>query len=58
MLENIAFPLRELKLLPEALIRDAALVKLQMVGLGPEHANKSPSSLSGCLRPHWWPGGG
>jgi phospholipid/cholesterol/gamma-HCH transport system ATP-binding protein len=49
VLENIAFPLRELKLLPEALIRDAALVKLQMVGLGPEHANKSPSSLSGGM---------
>ena len=49
VLENIAFPLRELKLLPDALIRDAALVKLQMVGLGPEHANKSPSALSGGM---------
>ena len=49
VLENIAFPLRELKLLPDDLIRDAALVKLQMVGLGPEHANKSPSELSGGM---------
>jgi phospholipid/cholesterol/gamma-HCH transport system ATP-binding protein len=49
VLENIAFPLRELKLLPDDLIRDAALVKLQMVGLGPEHAGKRPSDLSGGM---------
>ena len=49
VLENIAFPLRELKLLPDELIRDAALVKLQMVGLAPQHANKSPSELSGGM---------
>jgi len=49
VLENIAFPLRELKLLPDELIRHAALVKLQMVGLEPQHANKSPSDLSGGM---------
>ena len=49
VLENIAFPLRELKTLPDALVRDAALVKLQMVGLGPEHATKMPSDLSGGM---------
>jgi phospholipid/cholesterol/gamma-HCH transport system ATP-binding protein len=49
VLENIAFPLRELKLLPDALIRNAALVKLQMVGLEPRHANKSPADLSGGM---------
>ncbi|WP_038210725.1 ABC transporter ATP-binding protein [Xenophilus azovorans] len=49
VLDNIALPLRELKLLPEELIRDAALVKLQMVGLAPEHANKMPSDLSGGM---------
>jgi phospholipid/cholesterol/gamma-HCH transport system ATP-binding protein len=49
VLENIAFPLRELRLLPDDLIRDAALVKLQMVGLKPEHANRSPSDLSGGM---------
>ncbi|RDI29326.1 ABC transporter ATP-binding protein [Pseudacidovorax intermedius] len=49
VLENIAFPLRELKLLPDELIRDAALVKLQMVGLGPEHAHKMPANLSGGM---------
>ncbi len=49
VLDNIAFPLRELKLLPDDLIRDAALVKLQMVGLDPQHATKSPSDLSGGM---------
>lgn len=49
VLENIAFPLRELRSLPAPLIRDAALVKLQMVGLGPEHAHKMPSDLSGGM---------
>jgi ABC-type transporter Mla maintaining outer membrane lipid asymmetry ATPase subunit MlaF len=36
--DNIAQPMRELRALPEDLIRDAVLLKLQMVGLGPEHA--------------------
>jgi phospholipid/cholesterol/gamma-HCH transport system ATP-binding protein len=49
VLENIAFPLRELKTLPEALIYEAAMVKLQMVGLAPEHADKMPSDLSGGM---------
>jgi phospholipid/cholesterol/gamma-HCH transport system ATP-binding protein len=49
VLENIAFPLRELKTLPDDLIRDAALVKLQMVGLDVKHANKAPSDLSGGM---------
>ena len=49
VLENIAFPLRELKVLPPSLIRDTAMVKLQMVGLGPEVADKMPSDLSGGM---------
>jgi phospholipid/cholesterol/gamma-HCH transport system ATP-binding protein len=49
VLENIAFPLRELKTLPSALIYEAAMVKLQMVGLAPEHADKMPSDLSGGM---------
>lgn len=49
VLENIAFPLRELGRLPEDLVRDTALVKLQMVGLGPQHANKMPADLSGGM---------
>jgi phospholipid/cholesterol/gamma-HCH transport system ATP-binding protein len=49
VLDNIAFPLRELKALPEDLIRDAALVKLQMVGLDARQASKSPSDLAGGM---------
>ena len=49
VLENIAFPLRELKTLPRALIYEAAMVKLQMVGLGPDAADKMPSDLSGGM---------
>ena len=49
VLDNIAFPLRELKTLPDSLIADAAMVKLRMVGLGAEHAHKMPSDLSGGM---------
>jgi phospholipid/cholesterol/gamma-HCH transport system ATP-binding protein len=49
VLENIAFPLRELKALPSELIREAALVKLQMVGLSADAAGKMPSDLSGGM---------
>lgn len=49
VLENIAFPLRELGTLPPALVRDAAMVKLQMVGLSPTHAHKMPADLSGGM---------
>ena len=49
VLENIAFPLREMKALPDELIRDAAMVKLQMVGLAPDAADKMPSDLSGGM---------
>jgi phospholipid/cholesterol/gamma-HCH transport system ATP-binding protein len=49
VLENIAFPLRELQSLPDALVRDIAMVKLQMVGLDPSHAHKMPADLSGGM---------
>ena len=49
VLENVAFPLRELRTLPRPLIRDAAMVKLQMVGLKPEDADKMPADLSGGM---------
>ena len=49
VLDNIAFPLRELRNLPEELVRDVALVKLQMVGLSPAQAYKMPSDLSGGM---------
>ena len=47
--DNVAQPLRELHALPEALIRDAVLQKLQMVGLTPADAIKMPSDLSGGM---------
>src|SRR5512140_1835738 len=49
VLENIAFPLRELRTLPSTLVREAAMVKLQMVGLKPEDADKMPADLSGGM---------
>jgi phospholipid/cholesterol/gamma-HCH transport system ATP-binding protein len=49
VLENIAFPLRELRTLPRALVYEAAMVKLQMVGLGPDAADKMPADLSGGM---------
>ncbi len=49
VLDNIAFALREQGTLPEQVVRDAALVKLQMVGLKPEHASRMPSDLSGGM---------
>ena len=49
VLDNIAFALREQGSLPEAVVRDAALVKLQMVGLKPEHATRMPADLSGGM---------
>lgn len=47
--DNVAQPMRELRVLPKALIREAALLKLQMAGIGPEHALKMPSDLSGGM---------
>lgn len=49
VLDNVAFPLRELGTLPDALVDAAALVKLQMVGLKPEHATRMPADLSGGM---------
>ena len=49
VLENIAFPLRELKTLTPTLVREAAMVKLQMVGLKPEDAERMPADLSGGM---------
>jgi len=49
VLDNVAFALREQGTLPDELVRDAALVKLQMVGLKPEHATRMPADLSGGM---------
>ena len=49
VLDNIAFPLRETGALPDELVREAALLKLQMVGLKTTDAHKMPSELSGGM---------
>ncbi|WP_407830758.1 ABC transporter ATP-binding protein [Verminephrobacter eiseniae] len=49
VLDNVAFALREQGTLPADLVRDAALVKLQMVGLQPGHASRMPADLSGGM---------
>ena len=49
VLDNVAFALRELGTLPAALVRDAAMAKLQLVGLKPEHATRMPADLSGGM---------
>jgi phospholipid/cholesterol/gamma-HCH transport system ATP-binding protein len=46
--DNVAFPLREHTKLPEALIRDLVLIKLQAVGLRGAR-NLMPSELSGGM---------
>jgi phospholipid/cholesterol/gamma-HCH transport system ATP-binding protein len=47
--DNVAQPMRELRVLPEALIRDAALLKLQMVDIPPAQAMRMPADLSGGM---------
>ena len=49
VLDNIAFPLGETGTLPDELVREAALLKLQMVGLKATDAHKMPSELSGGM---------
>jgi phospholipid/cholesterol/gamma-HCH transport system ATP-binding protein len=47
--DNVAQPMRELRALPESLVRDAALLKLKMVGIDAEQALKMPADLSGGM---------
>ncbi len=47
--DNVALPMRELRTMPEDLIRDAVLLKLDMVGIDPAQAIKMPSDLSGGM---------
>ena len=49
VLENIAFALRESGTLPADVVRDAAMVKLRLVGLKPEHSTRMPAELSGGM---------
>ena len=47
--DNIAFPLRELHILDEGMIRDLVFMKLAMVELEPRHALLMPAELSGGM---------
>jgi phospholipid/cholesterol/gamma-HCH transport system ATP-binding protein len=47
--ENIQFPMRQFLHLPEALMNEIAMVKLELVGLKPEDALKYPAELSGGM---------
>lgn len=47
--DNVAIRLRELKCFDEGVVRDAVMLKLAMVGIGPQHANKMPADLSGGM---------
>ncbi len=47
--DNIAFPLRELRVLDEATIRKLVMLKLSMVELLPRHAELMPAELSGGM---------
>jgi phospholipid/cholesterol/gamma-HCH transport system ATP-binding protein len=47
--ENLQFPMRQFLRLPEGLMNDLAMVKLEMVGLSPDDAVKYPAELSGGM---------
>lgn len=47
--DNVALPLRELKTVPEPLIGELVMHKLQQVGLAPDDALKLPAELSGGM---------
>ena len=47
--ENIQFPMRQFLDLPEKIMDDLAMVKLELVGLSPNDANKLPAELSGGM---------
>lgn len=46
--DNVAQPMRELRL-PEDLVREAALLKLHMVGIDPAQSLRMPADLSGGM---------
>jgi phospholipid/cholesterol/gamma-HCH transport system ATP-binding protein len=47
--ENVALPLRELRTFDEGLIRETALLRLEIVGLSRSDGNKMPAELSGGM---------
>ena len=50
VLENIMFPMQELTSLNKEFMQTLAMLKLSMVGLPKESANKLPSQLSGGMQ--------
>jgi phospholipid/cholesterol/gamma-HCH transport system ATP-binding protein len=49
VMENIQVPMREYLDLPQAMMDDLARLKIELVGLAPEAAEKFPSELSGGM---------
>jgi len=49
VLENVALPLKELQTFDEDLIRETALLRLEMAGLSRNDGRKMPSELSGGM---------
>ncbi|ABI60453.1 ABC transporter ATP-binding protein [Nitrosomonas eutropha] len=47
--DNIALPMRELRILSETMVRDLVMLKLGMVGVEAQHVHKMPSELSGGM---------
>ncbi|MEZ5766182.1 MAG: ATP-binding cassette domain-containing protein, partial [Xanthobacteraceae bacterium] len=47
--ENIQFPMREYLTMPKSLMDELARLKIELVGLAPEAADKYPSQLSGGM---------
>ncbi|HEX7811497.1 MAG TPA: ATP-binding cassette domain-containing protein [Burkholderiales bacterium] len=47
--DNVALPLRELRSVDEALIRDLVMLKLSLVEIEAEHVTKMPAELSGGM---------
>ncbi|MBA4696815.1 MAG: ATP-binding cassette domain-containing protein [Legionella sp.] len=50
VLENIMFPMEEFTVLDPSLMEKLAMLKIALVGLPPEAANKFPSELSGGMQ--------
>jgi phospholipid/cholesterol/gamma-HCH transport system ATP-binding protein len=49
ILQNVQFPMREFLDASEETMKDVAMAKLEMVGLGPDDADKFPAELSGGM---------
>ena len=47
--DNVALPLRELRVLPEDVIRELVILKLALVGIEAKHSDKLPAELSGGM---------